>query len=415
MENLLLDMGKRAKQASYTLSYASTEQKNRALSAIADALQARMEEILQANAKDLQAAQNAGMNLSMQDRLRLDSTRITAIADAVRDIVRLDDPVGQVIGGGVRPNGIKIQKVRTPMGVIGMIFEARPNVTVDAAALCLKSSNVCILRGGKEAIHSNCTLVKIMRFAIKQSGLPEDCVLLVEDTSHESAAALMNLQGYVDLLIPRGGKGLIRSVVAHATVPVIQTGAGNCHIFVDESADLMMAVEICNNAKTSRPSVCNAVETVLVHRAIAPTFLPKLQARLKEHQVELRGCARTCALLADAIPATELDYETEYGDTILALRVVDSLEDAITHIQTYTTGHSEAILTNDFHNAQLFTTRLDCAAVYVNASTRFTDGGEFGFGAEIGISTQKLHARGPMGLAELCSCKYIITGNGQIR
>ncbi|MCI8648920.1 MAG: glutamate-5-semialdehyde dehydrogenase [Anaerotruncus sp.] len=413
--NALIALGKRAKQAARVLACQTTEKKDAALAEIAQALRAQLPAILRENARDLAAAAENGMAVSMQDRLRLDEPRVQEIAAAVEQVIALPDPIGQVIGGGNRPNGLKIEKVRTPLGVVGMIYEARPNVTVDAACLCLKSSNVCILRGGKEAIHSNTELVRIMREALEAQGLPADCILLVEDTTRASAADLMTLNGYVDVLIPRGGKGLIQSVVQNATVPVIETGAGNCHIYVDESADLEMAVCVCDNAKTSRPSVCNAVETVLVHRAVAAQFLPKLAQKLAEHQVELRGCARTLALLPQAIPATEEDYATEYDDYILALRVVDSLEEAIEHIQTYSTGHSEAILTNDFANAQAFTTRLDSAAVYVNASTRFTDGGEFGFGAEIGISTQKLHTRGPMGLNELCSCKYIVTGNGQIR
>ncbi len=413
--NSLIELGKRAKAASRILSCLSTAQKDATLRAIAVSLREHAEEIIEANARDLDAARKNEMSASMQDRLRLTKERIDAIAGAVEDIMKLEDPVGQVIGGGNRPNGLKIEKIRVPIGVVGMIFEARPNVTVDAASLCLKSSNACILRGGKEAIHSNTVLAGLMRGALASQGLPEDAIQLVEDTSRQSAGDLMSLNGYLDVLIPRGGKGLIRAVVENATVPVIETGAGNCHIFVDASADLDLAVSICDNAKTSRPSVCNAVETILVHREIAPTFLPKLKAALDTHQVELRGCARVAALIPDVIPATEEDYATEYDDYILALRVVDSLEDAIVHIQSYSTGHSEAILTNNYRNAQEFTARIDSAAVYVNASTRFTDGGEFGFGAEIGISTQKLHARGPMGLTELCSCKYIVTGNGQIR
>lgn len=413
--NSLTELGKRAKAASRILSCLSTAQKDAALRAIAVSLRDHQKEIIEANARDLDAAQKNGMSASLQDRLRLTKDRIDAIAGAVEDIVKLEDPVGQVIGGGNRPNGLKIEKIRVPLGVVGMIFEARPNVTVDAASLCLKSSNACILRGGKEAIHSNTVLATLMRGALASQGLPEDAIQLVEDTSRQSAADLMSLNGYLDVLIPRGGKGLIRAVVDNATVPVIETGAGNCHIFVDASADVDLAVSVCDNAKTSRPSVCNAVETVLVHREIAPAFLPRLKAALDAHRVELRGCARTAALIPDVIPATEEDYATEYDDYILALRVVDCLEDAIEHIQTYSTGHSEAILTNNYRNAQEFTAHIDSAAVYVNASTRFTDGGEFGFGAEIGISTQKLHARGPMGLAELCSCKYIVTGNGQIR
>lgn len=413
--NSLTELGKRAKAASRGLSCLSTAQKDAALRAIAASLREHAKEIIEANARDLDAAQESGMSASLQDRLRLTKDRIDAIAGAVEEIVKLEDPVGQVIGGGNRPNGLKIEKIRVPLGVVGMIFEARPNVTVDAASLCLKSSNACILRGGKEAIHSNTMLAGLMRGALASQGLPRDAIQLVEDTSRQSAGDLMSLNGYLDVLIPRGGKGLIRAVVENATVPVIETGAGNCHIFVDASADVDLAVSVCDNAKTSRPSVCNAVETILVHREIAPAFLPKLKAALDAHQVELRGCARTAALIPEVIPATGEDYATEYDDYILALRVVDSLEDAIVHIQTYSTGHSEAILTNDYRNAQEFTARIDSAAVYVNASTRFTDGGEFGFGAEIGISTQKLHARGPMGLAELCSCKYIVTGNGQIR
>lgn len=413
--NSLLEIGKRAKIAARTLSCMPTAQKNTALAAISDALRENMQAILAANAVDLAAAAENGMSESLQDRLRLTEPRVHAIADAVLDIVKLDDPIGQVIGGGSRPNGLKIEKLRVPIGVVGMIFEARPNVTVDAASLCLKSSNVCILRGGKEAIHSNTAMAQVMCDAIQRAGLPRDCILLITDTSRTSATDLMTLNGYVDLLIPRGGKGLIRSVVENSRVPVIETGAGNCHIYVDANADITQAVSICDNAKTSRPSVCNAVETILVHEQIAPAFLPRLKAALDLHRVEIRGCQRTAELIAGVVPATEEDYAQEFDDYILAVRVVDCLDTAIEHIQTYTTGHSEAILTNSFVNAQAFTARLDSAAIYVNASTRFTDGGEFGFGAEIGISTQKLHARGPMGLTELTSCKYIVTGNGQIR
>lgn len=413
--NSLTELGKRAKAVSRRLAVVTSAEKDAALRAIADALRMDTDSILEANAKDLQAAQESGMTESLQDRLRLTQGRVASIAEAVVELAGLPDPVGQIIGGGSRPNGLKIEKVRTPIGVVGMIFEARPNVTVDAAALCLKSSNVCILRGGKEAIHSNMALANTMRRALADSGLPEDCVLLVTDTTRQSAADLMNLTDYLDVLIPRGGKGLIRAVVEQANVPVIETGAGNCHIYVDESADLEKAVRICDNAKTSRPSVCNAVETVLVHSAVAPRFLPALRQALDAHHVELRGCPRTASLLPGILPAAEEDYATEFDDYILALRVVDSLDEAISHIQTYSTGHSEAILTENYSRAREFTARVDAAAVYVNASTRFTDGGEFGFGAEIGISTQKLHARGPMGLTELCSVKYIVTGDGQIR
>ncbi len=413
--NSLLELGKRARAAARTLGCCNTAQKNLALGLIAQALDREQESILAANGLDLQAAQEAGMTAALQDRLRLTPQRLEGISQAVRELERQEDPVGSVVGGGRRPNGLEIKKIRVPLGVVGMIYEARPNVTVDAACLCLKSGNACILRGGKEAIHSNTALAELMRRALAEAGLPQDCIQLVQDTSRASANDLMTLDGYLDVLIPRGGKGLIQSVVKNATVPVIETGAGNCHIYVDASADLEMAVRVCDNAKTSRPSVCNAVETVLVHREIAPAFLPALKEALDRHQVQLRGCARTAALIPGVVPATEQDYATEFDDYILALRVVDNLEEAIDHIQTYTTGHSEAILTNNVANAQTFVDRIDAAAVYVNASTRFTDGGEFGFGAEIGISTQKLHTRGPMGLPELCSWKYVVTGNGQIR
>lgn len=411
----LTELGKRAKSASRILNITATADKDRALCRIAEALRSNTAAILSANEADLRAAAGDGMTASLQDRLRLTEERIASIADAVLEVAALPDPVGQVIGGGNRPNGLKIEKIRTPLGVVGIIFEARPNVTVDAAALCLKSSNACILRGGKEAIHSNAALAGVMRGALAESGLPADAIQLVEDTSRQSAADMMHLDGYLDVLIPRGGKGLIQAVVKEASVPVIETGAGNCHIYVDESADIPMAVRICDNAKTSRPSVCNAVETVLVHRAAAPAFLPALRQALDAHHVELRGCPRAAALLPGIKNAAEADYATEYDDYILALRVVDSMDEAIEHITAYGTGHSEAVITENYGRAREFTARVDAAAVYVNASTRFTDGGEFGFGAEIGISTQKLHARGPMGLTELCSVKYIVTGDGQIR
>lgn len=413
--NQLEEMGRRAKEAAHALAVSASRQRDETLQAIAHALCEETSALLKANEADMRAAADAGMAVSMQDRLRLTEQRIREIAQAVREITMLPDPLGRVLDGNERPNGLRLTRVTTPLGVVGMIYEARPNVTVDAAALCLKSGNACILRGGKEAIHSNTALARVMRAAVEKAGLPADAIQLVEDTGRESAAAMMNLTGYLDVLIPRGGKGLIRSVVENARVPVIETGAGNCHIFVDASAPVGMAVDVCDNAKTSRPSVCNAVETVLIHRDIAPVFLPALQERLRAHQVELRGCPRTASLLPGITLATEQDYATEYDDYILALRVVDSLDEAIAHIRTYTTGHSEAILTNDYENAQKFTAQIDAAAVYVNASTRFTDGGEFGFGAEIGISTQKLHVRGPMGLSALCSSKYIISGNGQIR
>ncbi len=413
--NNLEPIGIRARAASVVLYSASTEQKNTALEAIARALEDNIPAIITANDLDLINAEKNNMAEAMRDRLRLDKGRIMGIAKAVRQIAALRDPIGEIIGGQILPNGLRLEKVRTPLGVIGIIFESRPNVTVDAACLCLKSSNVCILRGGKEAINSNIALTQLMRSALVSAGLPADCVQLVEDTSRQSATELMSLTGYIDVLIPRGGKGLIRSVVENAKVPVIETGAGNCHIFVDASADLDMAVNICDNAKTSRPSVCNAVETVLVHKDIAQRFIPLLRDKLNEHNVELRGCPRTMEILKNITAAKEEDWSTEYDDYILALRIVDSLDEAMEHIRRYSTGHSEAIVTMNFENARRFTTELDSAALYVNASTRFTDGGEFGFGAEIGISTQKLHARGPMGLTELTSMKYIVTGTGQIR
>lgn len=414
--NGLIELGKKAKAASRLLAAATTAQKNKALEAIAVAFESdKGAEILQANQTDLSAAKENGLSQALTDRLKLTPERLADISKGVREVAALPDPIGEIISGGTRPNGLKIEKIRTPLGVVAMIYEARPNVTADAAALCLKSSNACILRCGKEAIHSCMALEKVMREALEAVGLPQDCIQLIHDTSRQSAVDLMNLTSYVDVLIPRGGKGLIRSVAEQANVPVIETGAGNCHIYVDESAQIEMAVNICDNAKTSRPSVCNAVETVLVHSAVAPQFLPALQKALNVHHVELRGCPKTTALLPGIQAATEEDYATEYDDYILALRVVDSMEEAITHIQTYSTGHSEAIITENYSKPKAFTEQVDSAAVYVNASTRFTDGGEFGFGAEIGISTQKLHARGPMGLAELCSSKYIVTGNGQIR
>ena len=413
--NNLEPIGIRARAASVVLYSASTEQKNTALEAIARALEDNIPAIITANDLDLINAEKNNMAEAMRDRLRLDKGRIMGIAKAVRQIAALRDPIGEIIGGQILPNGLRLEKVRTPLGVIGIIFESRPNVTVDAACLCLKSSNVCILRGGKEAINSNIALTQLMRSALVSAGLPADCVQLVEDTSRQSATELMSLTGYIDVLIPRGGKGLIRSVVENAKVPVIETGAGNCHIFVDASADLDMAVNICDNAKTSRPSVCNAVETVLVHMDIAQRFIPLLRDMLNEHNVELRGCPRTMEILKNITAAKEEDWSTEYDDYILALRIVDSLDEAMEHIRRYSTGHSESIVTMNFENARRFTTELDSAALYVNASTRFTDGGEFGFGAEIGISTQKLHARGPMGLTELTSMKYIVTGTGQIR
>lgn len=409
-------LGAKAKACEKAMRCASTEQKNKALTAIEAALTENADKILAANKIDLEAAEKNGMSAAMQDRLRLTIDRIKGIADGVADIIKLDDPIGSADSGSLRPNGMRITKIRVPLGTIGIIFESRPNVTVDAAVLCLKTGNTVILRGGKEAFNSNKCLCDIMRGAIEKSGLPRDSVQFVEDTSRDVAAQLMKCNNYLDVLIPRGGGGLIRAVKENATVPVIETGVGNCHIYVDESADFDMAVNIVDNGKTQRPSVCNAIESLLVHKNIADKLLPLIKARLDEHNVEIRGCEKTAAILGDCVvPATEEDYATEFGDYIIAVKVVEDIDEAIAHISKYTTGHSECIVTNSLANAEKFKNEIDAAAVYVNASTRFTDGGMFGFGAEIGISTQKLHARGPMGLRELTSVKYLIDGSGQIR
>lgn len=410
------EMGKQAKDAARVLAAVSSGQKDKALFAIAAALRAEEAEILQANAEDVQAGRQNGLTDALIDRLTLTHARIEGIAAGAEQVAGLPDPVGKLDAGWTRPNGLRIFKTRVPLGVVGIIFESRPNVTVDAAALCLKSGNACILRGGKEAIRSNLAFARVMRGALKESGLPEDAIQVVEDTTRDSAAALMRLNGYLDVLIPRGGAGLIRSVVQNATVPVIETGMGNCHVFVDESADTEMAAQIIFNAKAQRPSVCNAAETLLVHKNIAVAFLPRAKALLDTRQVELRGDETVRAILGgDVKPAVEEDWATEFLDYILAVKVVDSLDEAIEHITRYGSGHSESIVTENYTNSERFLREVDAAAVYVNASTRFTDGGEFGFGAEIGISTQKLHARGPMGLAELTTVKYQIYGSGQIR
>ncbi len=405
-----------AKQASQAASLLSTKEKNDALTAISRILVQQADSVLEANAIDLAQAKENGMPTVMQDRLLLTKERIEGIASSVLDVVKLEDPIGQVVEGYRTVNGLNIQRVRVPMGVIGIIFESRPNVTVDAAVLCLKAGSAVLLRGGKEAFRSNLAFVRLMQQALEECGLPKELIQLVEDTSRETATKMMKLNGLLDVLIPRGGAGLIRSCVENATVPVIETGTGNCHIYVDATADLDMAVNIVFNAKTSRPSVCNAAESLLVHRDVAQTFLPMCQKKLAEKNVEIRGCEETCKILGDlAVPATEEDYGKEYQDYIISCKVVGSVEEAIRHINHYSTGHSECIVTKDLDSADQFTAAVDSAAVYVNASTRFTDGGEFGLGAEIGISTQKLHARGPMGLKEMTTVKYVIRGNGQIR
>lgn len=408
-------IGAAAKSAARVLMCTDTETKNRALLAIADALVGAREEILAANREDVTAGENSGMTRAFLDRLSLSPERIDGMAEGMRQVAALPDPVGRVLSDTVRPNGLHLTKVAVPIGVIAVIYEARPNVTADSAALCLKSGNAVILRGGREAIRSNTAIVRAMRGALRGVGLPEDTVTLIEDTDRAVTQALMRLNGYVDLLIPRGGAGLIRAVVENATVPVIETGAGTCHIYVDRDADVSMAAEIVFNAKTSRPSVCNAAECLLVDRAIAAEALPVIAARLAEKQVELRADAEACAFLPNALPATDSDWGREYNDYIMAVHIVSGVDEAIDFIARYGTGHSECIVTDNPDTAERFLARVDAAAVYHNASTRFTDGGEFGLGAEIGISTQKLHARGPLGLEELTSMKYIVHGTGQVR
>ena len=407
--------GKQAKQASKALMCAGTNIKNTALGNMAQALQEQMAEILAANQMDLEAAKEKGISGALLDRLTLTPERIASMQEGILQIRDLEDPIGETVHMTVRPNGLEIGKKRVPVGVIGIIYEARPNVTADAAALCLKTSNAVILRGGKEALRSNLCIVKVLSQAIQRAGLPEGTLQIVEDTSRETAKELMKLNDYIDLLIPRGGGGLIQTVVKESTVPVIETGVGNCHTYVDKWADLEKAAAIAVNAKCSRPGVCNAMETLLVHKDVAAAFLPRMAAGMEPYHVELRGCAQTREILPAIRAAEEADYATEFLDFILAVKVVDSLEEAMEHIGRYSSGHSEAIVTENYTNARRFQQEVDAAAVYVNASTRFTDGFEFGFGAEIGISTQKMHARGPMGLEALTSVKYVISGDGQIR
>lgn len=407
--------GTLAREASFQLAGVTTETKNKALLAIADALVARSAEILDANRQDGERAAENGVRKTMIDRLTLTEDRIRDMADGVRQVAALNDPIGETVKAWTRPNGLEISQRRVPMGVIAIIFEARPNVTVDAAALCLKTSNAVILRGGKEAIRSNTALMRIMQEAAYKAGIPAGSMDIIEDTARETATALMKMNGYIDLLIPRGGAGLIRSVVENATVPVIETGAGNCHVYVDGDCDFQMAADIILNAKVSRPSVCNAAETLLIDQKIAKDFLPMVVSALRKKNVEIRADAACLQICDDLKPAEDADWATEYNDYILAVKLVDGVDAAISHINRYNTRHSEAIVTNNPAHAEKFLNGVDAAAVYVNASTRFTDGFEFGFGAEIGISTQKMHARGPMGLEQLTTTKYIIHGNGQIR
>lgn len=407
--------GKQAKKAAKFLNGATTQIKNTALEHAADCLIKETNFILSENKKDLDAAEENAVKGALLDRLKLDESRISAMANGLRQIASLEDPIGEVLSMKNRPNGLTIGKMRVPMGVIGIIYEARPNVTADAFGLCLKSGSATILRGGKEAINSNKAIVKVLREALKESNFPEECLQLVENTNRESAVGMMKLNEYLDLLIPRGGAGLIQAVVQNSSVPVIETGVGNCHVYIDKDADLEKAVKIAVNSKTHRPGVCNAAETLLVNAQIAESFLPKVSAELTKKEVEIRGDQKVCEYVSEAKKAVESDWSTEYLDNIFAVKVVADTNEAMEHIHTYGTKHSEAIVTENYTTAQQFLKEIDAAAVYVNASTRFTDGEEFGFGAEIGISTQKLHARGPMGIKELCSTKYIIYGNGQIR
>lgn len=411
----LVEKGKKARQAALLLAQASTRAKDRVLSDVAEALLASGKEILKANQEDMEDARKSGLKGAIMDRLLLTDDRIAAMAEGLKHIAQLEDPVGEILSMKKRPNGLNIGQKRVPMGVIGIIYESRPNVTADVFGLCLKTGNAAILRGGREAYRSNLAITSVIQKVLAAHDFPAESLQLVENTTRESAVALMKLEEYLDLLIPRGGAGLIRAVVENSHVPVIETGVGNCHIYVDESADLEKASAITVNAKTQRPGVCNAAESLLVHESLADTFLPIVCRQLADKKVEIKGDRKTCELVPYAVPAREEDWKTEFLDLILSVRVVSSLEEAIGHIQTYGSGHSEAIITENYSRAQEFLNRVDSAAVYVNASTRFTDGFEFGFGAEIGISTQKLHARGPMGLKELTSTKYIIYGEGQIR
>lgn len=415
MNKMLLQLGMNAKEAENTIRTITTDQKNQVLAAVADHLVESTDKLLEANAADVTNAKQNHMPEGLVDRLMLSPERIEGMAEGLRQLVALEDPIGEVTGMKKRPNGLLIGQKRVPLGVVGIIYEARPNVTADAFGLCFKTGNVVILKGGSDAIHSNEAIVDCIRESLKACGVTENAIQLIADTSRETATEFMKMNEYVDVLIPRGGKGLIKAVVNQSTIPVIETGTGNCHIYVDESADLDMAVNIILNAKTQRVGVCNACESLLVHANVKEKLLPVLAQKLKEKHVEMRADKEAHELMPGSVDATEEDWGTEYLDYILSIKVVYSVDEAIAHINRYNTGHSEAIITNDYTNAQKFLDEVDAAAVYVNASTRFTDGFEFGYGAEIGISTQKLHARGPMGLLALTTTKYIIYGNGQIR
>lgn len=411
----LIEIGKAAKAAEQTIRNLSTVKKNEALLQVADHLIEDTDALLAANELDMENGRKNGMAQGMLDRLLLTKERIAQMAEGIRQVAALEDPIGEVTGMKCRPNGLRIGQKRVPLGVIGIIYEARPNVTADAFALCFKTGNVVILKGGSDAIHSNIAIVASIRKTLEQAGVTADAITLIEDTSRETAAQFMKMNGYVDVLIPRGGAGLIRAVVNNATVPVIETGTGNCHIYVDESADFDMALNIIFNAKTQRIGVCNACESLVIHEAVVDRFMPLLKEKLLAKQVEIRGDEKVAAATDGIVPATEEDWGTEYLDYIISAKTVKNVDEAIAHINKYNTGHSEAIITNSYENAEKFLDQIDAACVYVNASTRFTDGFEFGFGAEIGISTQKLHARGPMGLLALTSTKYVIYGNGQVR
>ena len=415
MKEYIEGLGKKAKAAAAEGAALTTDQKNNALRTMAKALRDQEETILKANEEDMKNGEEKGLTPALLDRLKLNHDRIEGMAGGLEALAALNDPIGETIAQWKRPNGLEIARKRVPLGVIAIIYEARPNVTADAAGLTLKTGNAVILKGGSEAYHSNLCVTQVLRNALKEQGLNEDLLQFVESTDREAVSVLLKMRNYVDVVIPRGGGGLIRFVVENATIPSIETGTGNCHIYMDRYGDIKMGVDIVFNAKTQRPAVCNAAETLLVHKDIAGEFLPALDQKLKEKNVEIRGCQRTCALLRDAVPAVEEDWETEFLDYILAVKIVDSINEAMAHIARYSSGHSEAIITESYSRSRKFTETVDAAAVYVNASTRFTDGNEFGFGAEIGISTQKLHARGPMGLNALTTEKFVIHGSGQIR